>query len=71
MIEFLIHEESADDMAGHIDYDCSAILRGEMTLDQSGDNLIDMLIRTCNGRKTAQEVLGHDEFVLTRLYESA
>ena len=58
-------------MKEHIDYDCSAILRGEMTLDQSGDNLLEILRRTCSGRLTAQELLGHEEFVLTKLYESA
>jgi (2R)-sulfolactate sulfo-lyase subunit beta len=58
-------------MSEHIDFDCSAILRGEMTLDQSGDGLLDMLRRTCNGRLTANEVLGHFEFVLTKLYRSA
>jgi (2R)-sulfolactate sulfo-lyase subunit beta len=30
-----------------------------------------VLLRTCNGRLTAQEVLGHEEFVPTKLYESA
>ncbi|MEN8779703.1 MAG: UxaA family hydrolase [Desulfobacterales bacterium] len=58
-------------MKEHIDYDCSAILRGELTLDQSGDGLLELLKRTCNGRLTAQELLGHEEFVLTKLYESA
>ena len=58
-------------MSEHIDYDCSAILRGEMTLDQSGDNLLDMLRRTCNGRLTAAESLGHREFIITKLYRSA
>jgi (2R)-sulfolactate sulfo-lyase subunit beta len=58
-------------MSEHIDYDCSAILRGEMTLDESGDNLLDMIKRTANGRLTANEVLGHREFVLTKLYRSA
>jgi (2R)-sulfolactate sulfo-lyase subunit beta len=58
-------------MKEHIDYDCSAILRGELTLDQSGDRLLEVLKRTCNGRLTAQELLGHEEFVLTKLYESA
>jgi len=58
-------------MKEHVDYDCSAILRGEMTLDQSGDGLLDLLRKTCNGRLTAQELLGHEEFVLTKLYESA
>ncbi|MEW6265933.1 MAG: UxaA family hydrolase [Thermodesulfobacteriota bacterium] len=58
-------------MREHIDFDCSAILRGEMTLDQAGDGLLDMLVRTGNGRLTANEVLGHFEFVLTKLYRSA
>ncbi|MEJ5358828.1 MAG: UxaA family hydrolase [Desulfobacterales bacterium] len=71
VIKLTANPLTAKTMAEHIDYDCSAILRGEMTLDESGDNLIQMLIRTCNGRLTAQEVLGHEEFVLTKLYESA
>ncbi len=58
-------------MSEHIDVDISAILRREMTLDQAGDALIDMLMRTLNGRMTAAEALGHKEFVLTKLYRSA
>ena len=71
VIKLSANPRTVKDMCEHIDYDCSAILRGEMTLDQSGDNLLAMLVRTCNGRLTAQEVLGHEEFVLTKLYESA
>ena len=40
-------------MSEHIDFDCSAILRGEMTLDQSGDRLLDLVVRTSAGRLTA------------------
>ena len=58
-------------MSEHIDLDVSAILRGEMTLDQAGDKLLEMVIRTSNGRLTAAEALGHREFVLTKLYISA
>ncbi len=58
-------------MSEHIDYDCSGILRGELTLDKSGDGLLDMVKRTCNGRLTASESLGHREFILTKLYRSA
>jgi (2R)-sulfolactate sulfo-lyase subunit beta len=71
VIKLTANPLTAKTMSEHIDYDCSAILRGEMTLEQSGDNLLQMLVRTCNGRLTAQEVLGHEEFVLTKLYESA
>ena len=58
-------------MSEHIDLDVSAILKGELTLDEAGDQLIDMILRTCNGRLTAAEALGHREFVLTKLYISA
>mgnify|MGYP003346608923 CR=1 FL=1 len=37
----------------------------------AGDALIDMIIRTANGRLTAAEALGHREFVMTKLYQSA
>jgi (2R)-sulfolactate sulfo-lyase subunit beta len=58
-------------MSEHIDLDCSGILRREMTMDEAGDALIDVTMRTCNGRLTAAEALGHREFVLTKLYRSA
>ena len=58
-------------MSEHIDLDVSAILRGEMTVDEAGDKLIDVIVRTANGRLTAAEALGHREFVLTKLYRSA
>jgi len=58
-------------MSEHIDVDVSGILRREMTIDQAGDALIDMIVRTANGRNTAAEVLGHREFVMTKLYRSA
>jgi (2R)-sulfolactate sulfo-lyase subunit beta len=58
-------------MAEHIDLDVSKILQGEMTLDQAGDALIEMVVRTANGRLTAAEALGHREFVMTKLYRSA
>jgi (2R)-sulfolactate sulfo-lyase subunit beta len=58
-------------MREHIDLDVSAILRGEMTLDQAGDALIDVIVRTANGRLTCAEALGHREFVMTKLYRSA
>jgi (2R)-sulfolactate sulfo-lyase subunit beta len=58
-------------MREHIDVDVSGLLRRELTLDQAGDLLLDMMFKTANGRLTSAEVLGHREFVLTRLYESA
>jgi (2R)-sulfolactate sulfo-lyase subunit beta len=58
-------------MSEHIDLDVSGILRRDMTLDQAGDALIEMIVRTAKGRNTAAEALGHREFVMTKLYRSA
>jgi (2R)-sulfolactate sulfo-lyase subunit beta len=58
-------------MAEHIDVDVTGILRRDQTLDTAGDTLIDMIIRTANGRLTAAEALGHREFSMTKLYRSA
>jgi (2R)-sulfolactate sulfo-lyase subunit beta len=58
-------------MSEHIDLDVSGLLQRQKNMDQCGDELIEVMLRTCNGRLTAAEALGHREFVLTRLYESA
>jgi len=58
-------------MADHVDVDVSGITRREINMDQAGDKLLECMFRTANGRLTAAEALGHREFVLTRLYESA
>jgi (2R)-sulfolactate sulfo-lyase subunit beta len=58
-------------MGEHIDVDVSGILRRDMTISDAGDALIDMIVRTANGRLTAAEALGHREYVMTKLYRSA
>jgi (2R)-sulfolactate sulfo-lyase subunit beta len=58
-------------MGEHIDVDVSGVLRRDMTIEDAGDALIDMVERTANGRATAAEALGHREFVMTKLYRSA
>ena len=58
-------------MSEHIDLDVSGIVRREMTIDQAGDQLIEYIVSTSNGRFTSAEALGHKEFVMTKLYRSA
>ena len=58
-------------MAEHIDVDVSGLLSRELKLPEAGELLMENLRRTVNGRMTAAEVLGHREFVMTKLYQSA
>jgi (2R)-sulfolactate sulfo-lyase subunit beta len=58
-------------MSEHIDVDVSGLLSREIDLARAGALLQENVERTVNGRLTAAEVLGHREFVMTKLYESA
>ena len=71
VIKICANPRTVRTMNEHIDVDTSGLLQREITMDQAGDKLLDMMFRTANGRFTAAEALGHREFVLTRLYESA
>jgi (2R)-sulfolactate sulfo-lyase subunit beta len=71
VIKLCANPRTVRTMSEHIDVDVSGLLRKELTPDQAGDMALEMMFETANGRLTAAEVLGHREFVLTRLYESA
>jgi (2R)-sulfolactate sulfo-lyase subunit beta len=71
VIKLCANPRTVRTMSEHIDVDVTGITRKELNMDQAGDKLLEMMFRTANGRLTAAEALGHREFVLTRLYESA
>ena len=71
VIKLTANPKTAKTMGEHIDLDVSKILKREMNLNQAGDALIDITIKTANGRITCAESLGHKEFVITKLYRSA
>lgn len=71
VIKLCANPRTVRTMSEHIDVDVSGLLRKEMNPDQAGDALLECMFRTANGRLTAAEALGHREFVLTRLFESA
>jgi (2R)-sulfolactate sulfo-lyase subunit beta len=71
VIKITANPRTVRTMGEHVDVDVSGILRRDQTIDEAGDALIDMIVRTANGRNTAAEALGHREFVMTKLYRSA
>jgi len=71
VIKLTANPKTAATMSEHIDLDVSKILRRKMNLSEAGDALIDITVKTANGRITCAESLGHKEFVITKLYRSA
>lgn len=71
VVKLTANPTTAATMSEHIDLDCSGLLRRECTLTEAGLQLLDVVDRTINGRHTCAEVLGHREFVFTKLHISA
>ena len=71
VIKLTANPNTAQTMGEHVDLDCSGLLRREYGLASAGERLLAVSDRTVNGRLTAAETLGHREFVLTKLYQSA
>ena len=71
VIKICANPRTVRTMSEHIDVDVTGLLSRDIDMDQAGDKLIDVMVRVANGQMTAAEILGHQEFILTRLYESA
>lgn len=71
VIKITGNPKTARTMAPHIDVDVSGILQRSITLDEAGAAIVAKMVRTCSGRLTAAEALGHREFVMTRLFRTA
>ncbi len=58
VIKICANPRTVRTMSEHVDVDTSGLLQREITIDQAGDKLLDMMFRTANGRLTAAEALG-------------
>lgn len=52
-------------LEGDMDVNAGAIIEGEKSLEQVGQEIYDRIVDTAQGSKTKSEALGHQEFILT------
>jgi len=71
VLKLTANPRTAQTMPEHIDLDVSRIITDDMTLDEAADLTEDLVVRTASGQWAAAEILGHKEFVLTRLHRTA
>ena len=64
-IKLATNSAMAARMPDDIDYDCGAILSGDLTLVEAGDEIFRLVVETASGRRSASELngLGDFEFV--------
>ena len=71
VVKTTANPNTARTMSEHIDLDISGLLRFEFDLNEAGNRLYNLMLKTASGTLTANEVLKHYEFALTKLYISA
>ncbi len=65
MIKICANPDTYRRMSEDMDLNAGRILEGTATLDAVGHEIFDLVVATAQGRRTASESLGHQEFVLT------
>lgn len=71
VVKITANPKTADSMRDHIDVDCSPMLTRGQSEVEAGEQLMDVVAATINGRLTRSEAHGHREFTITKLYRSA
>ncbi|WP_026574252.1 UxaA family hydrolase [Bacillus sp. UNC438CL73TsuS30] len=67
VIKITGNELTAKRMADNIDLDTSLILNGEQTIDEAGSEIFNMVVNVADGIQTKAEILGHQEFSISRI----
>ena len=65
IIKVCANPDTYRNMAEDMDVDAGKVLERRATLQQVGDEIIDLIERVAGGEQSASESLGHQEFVLT------
>jgi altronate dehydratase large subunit len=60
-------EETANKLEENIDFDASAVLRGEETIEECGRRLFHDIIEVADGKLTKAEQLGHTVFAIGKI----
>ena len=71
VVKITANPSTANTMSEHIDLDISGLLRFEFDLKEAENRLYNLMLKTASGTLTANEILMHYEFALTKLYISA
>ncbi|MGE1063732.1 UxaA family hydrolase [Megasphaera paucivorans] len=56
-----------ENMEDNIDFNVSPVIYGEKTMSQMGEELLDIVVETANGKQTKAESLGYNEIAIARV----
>jgi len=65
VIKVCANPETYRRLSGDMDIDAGRIMEGRATLDEVGQEIVDLVLAVASGAETISESLGHQEFILT------
>ena len=64
MLKISTNSELAKRMQDIIDIDTGSVISGEKTIEQMGETILELVVRTASGEvRTKAELLGQDDFI--------
>ncbi|MFI8492647.1 UxaA family hydrolase [Peribacillus butanolivorans] len=67
VIKITGNEHTAIKMVDNIDIDTSPVMKGKETTEEAGNRIFETVLKTAQGELTKAEILGHQEFSISRI----
>lgn len=67
VIKITGNEITARNMEDNMDVDTSPVMKGKETIEDAGNRILETVIKTAQGELTKAEILGHQEFSISRI----
>ncbi|MEH7273967.1 UxaA family hydrolase [Neobacillus vireti] len=67
VIKITGNEHTAVKMGDNIDIDTSAVMKGKETIEEAGNRILETVIKAAQGELVKAEILGHQEFSISRI----
>ncbi|WHY96683.1 UxaA family hydrolase [Peribacillus simplex] len=67
VIKITGNEHTAVKMIDNIDIDTSPVMKGKETTEEAGNRIFETIVKTAQGELTKAEILGHQEFSISRI----
>ncbi|MEL7659065.1 MAG: altronate dehydratase, partial [Bacillota bacterium] len=68
VIKITGNKDTASRLSDMIDFDTSTSISGEKTVDELGTELLDYVVRVCNGEEVIAEVNGFSDMAINQFY---
>lgn len=67
VIKITANKQTFDKMKDNMDFDASPVIRGEKSVEEMGEELLNLVVEVANGKETKAEFYGFSDIAISRL----